>query len=454
MYKRQDIYIANDFDQFNQLLINQEGQGFIEMAVEYGVEDPFDGMGLTTCDFNNDLSLDFFVTNIKENSLYTRDTSNSSFAYTNYSAEANLYDTDWAWGVTFSDFNHDGFEDFYVANGFFNPENDRFFINDSGNNFTYSDFSGNPPLMSKSRSVNSFDYDNDGDLDLIVTDFNLNVNLWENKSVDTYFSESIMGSWVKIFLEGTVSNRDGLGSIIEINFDDGSSQIRQYSGSGYQHQSIQSIHFGGSVNNNISSITVHWPSSGEETYSNLETNATYKIVEGQGIQTIDNNTAVKIEGCTDESSCSYNPDATIDDSSCIYIESQSITGETVVQPLESHSYQYNDDSIIAFEWEVENGTIISGNGTSNIEVLWDVAELGKVSVIATNDECSTGVIELDISLQLPLSYDDYSYSVARLWNEVLLYSIRNDLARPTVHARNLFHVSAAMYDAWAIVNVK
>ena len=449
-----DIYIANDFDQFNQLLINQEGQGFIEMAEEYGVEDPFDGMGLTTCDFNNDLSLDFFVTNIKENSLYTKETSNNSFAYTNYSEEANLYDTDWAWGVTFSDFNHDGFEDFYVANGFFDPENDRFFINDSGNNFTYADFSGNPPLMSKSRSVNSFDYDNDGDLDLIVTDFNLNVNLWENKSVDTYFSESIMGSWVKIFLEGTVSNRDGLGSIIEINFDDGSSQIRQYTGSGYQHQSIQSIHFGGSVNNNISSITVHWPSSGEETYFNLETNSTYKIVEGQGIQTINNNTAIKIEGCTDENSCNYNPDATLDDSSCIYIESQSITGETVVQPLETHSYEYYDDSIIAFEWEVENGTIISGNGTSLVEVLWDVAEIGSVSIVATNDECSTGVVELDVSLQLPLSYEDYSFSVARLWNEVLLYSIRNDLARPTVHARNLFHVSSAMYDAWAIVNEK
>jgi hypothetical protein len=104
------------------------------------------------------------------------------------------------------------------SNGFFDPDNDRFFINDSGNNFTYADFSGNPPLMSKSRSVNSFDYDNDGDLDLIVTDFNLNVNLWENKSVDTYFSEKRMGSWVKIFLEGTVSNRDGMGSIIEINF--------------------------------------------------------------------------------------------------------------------------------------------------------------------------------------------------------------------------------------------
>jgi len=42
------------------------------------------------------------------------------------------------------------------------------------------------------------------------------------------------------------------------------------------------------------------------------------------------------------------------------------------------------------------------------------------------------------------------HSTARLWNEVLLEAIRNDFARPTVHARNLFHTSAAMYDAWAV----
>ena len=42
------------------------------------------------------------------------------------------------------------------------------------------------------------------------------------------------------------------------------------------------------------------------------------------------------------------------------------------------------------------------------------------------------------------------HSVARRWNEALLEAIRNDFARPTVHARNLFHVSAAMYDAWAV----
>ncbi len=46
------------------------------------------------------------------------------------------------------------------------------------------------------------------------------------------------------------------------------------------------------------------------------------------------------------------------------------------------------------------------------------------------------------------------HSVAREWNEMLLTSIRGDFARPTVHARNLFHISAAMYDAWAIYTIK
>ena len=50
-----------------------------------------------------------------------------------------------------------------------------------------------------------------------------------------------------------------------------------------------------------------------------------------------------------------------------------------------------------------------------------------------------------VSISLPAQH-----SVARLWNEQLLQAIRTDLARPTVHARNLFHISAAMYDAWAV----
>ena len=42
------------------------------------------------------------------------------------------------------------------------------------------------------------------------------------------------------------------------------------------------------------------------------------------------------------------------------------------------------------------------------------------------------------------------HSIARQWNEVLLEAIRNDFARPTIHARNLFHTSVALYDSWAV----
>jgi len=55
-----------------------------------------------------------------------------------------------------------------------------------------------------------------------------------------------------------------------------------------------------------------------------------------------------------------------------------------------------------------------------------------------------------ISTAASLFTADAAQSVARKWNEALLNAIRHDLARPTVHARNLFHTSIAMYDAWAV----
>ena len=58
-----------------------------------------------------------------------------------------------------------------------------------------------------------------------------------------------------------------------------------------------------------------------------------------------------------------------------------------------------------------------------------------------------------ISILLLFIFEAYTstaqHSVAREWNEANLQAIRDDFARPTVHARNLFHLSVAMYDAWA-----
>ena len=63
----------------------------------------------------------------------------------------------------------------------------------------------------------------------------------------------------------------------------------------------------------------------------------------------------------------------------------------------------------------------------------------------------TGGWDIDMPTMPPVvqTPDARSPSVGRAWNDVLLEAIRNDFARPTVHARNLFHISAAMYDAWS-----
>ena len=67
------------------------------------------------------------MTNIKENSFYVDEFMDNQ--YVNNSENVNIYDTNWAWGANFSDFNNDGFEDLFIANGFSVHEENEFFIN-------------------------------------------------------------------------------------------------------------------------------------------------------------------------------------------------------------------------------------------------------------------------------------------------------------------------------------
>ena len=122
-----DIYVANDHDQNNMLLINQQGNGFIDETQTYNLLDPYDGMGLATSDYDNNNDFEILVTNIKENSFYVDEFMNNQ--YVNNSENVNIYDTNWAWGANFSDYNHDGFEDLFIANGFSVDEENEFFIN-------------------------------------------------------------------------------------------------------------------------------------------------------------------------------------------------------------------------------------------------------------------------------------------------------------------------------------
>ena len=82
----------------------------------------------------------------------------------------------------------------------------------------------------------------------------------------------------------------------------------------------------------------------------------------------------------------------------------------------------------SYNWSVSNGEIITGNGSSEISVKWDIGQTGIVSLMASSNECSTAIIDYNVNIELPQNSDEFSFSIARLWYEVLLFSIRNDLA--------------------------
>ena len=448
-----DIYVTNDFNENNELHINLDGNQLTENAYGYNLVDPFDGMGLATSDFNNDGSVEVFIANRSENGFYTK---GNNGLYSNIAEFTGIYDTGWAWGASFADFNHDLFDDVYITTGLNAPEEDHYFENQAINDIrVYSEITlQSDPIFTEGGTVVSFDYDNDGDLDILATSFSREPLFYENTAVDTYYTSDIDGNWLKVQLQGTVSNRDGLGARVSLSVDDNTDLYKEYNGISFHSQSVQPLHFGlGNIGADDLTIKVLWPSGIIDEYDSIPHNSTIRIIEGESLNIIDNNTAIKISGCTDPLSCNYNPNATVDDGSCSYLSGLNIFGAEISYPLYHEEYSVTLPPDVIAVWEVTNGEIIDGQGTDTIMVKWGIATQGEVSITYSNGICDSSIFNQNVDLQY---YDNEAssgtYSVARLWNEALLEAIRLDRARPTVHARNLFHVSAAMFDAWSVFN--
>ncbi|MEM6964281.1 MAG: FG-GAP-like repeat-containing protein [Bacteroidota bacterium] len=444
-----DIYIANDFGK-NELFIQNTDHTFTDMAPEYQADYLGNDMGIAIGDYDNDGAFDIYVSNISKNRLLTP---SGNDTYLNLAEEKNVLNTYWGWDTRFADFDLDGDEDLFVLNGY---ENDVALYTVLKENFyfknmyregqeTFLDHSEASQVheFSNSLSMGVFDYDHDGDLDILVSNTNDSPFFYENKT--TQDGAPNEPHWANINLEGTVSNRDGLGSQLKL-WSGGHLQHRLYYGAGFLSQSLQAVHFGLGEATMIDSLEILWNSGINEKFYNLPADQHFHFVEGQGY-TILNIGHEKIYGCTDPNACSYDVNATFDDGSCTYLPAPQITGNVESGYLSTEIYSCANNAGSSFHWSVEHGVILSGQGTATITVKWELEKKGKVSVK------ETGTCESDISsLEVDLSYAkmDDQYSVARLWNEALLLAIRNDFARPTVHARNLFHTSVAMYDAWAV----
>ncbi len=252
---------------------------FTEVAVTMGVDACENGMGLAIGDYNRDGWIDIYFSNWGACMFYENNEGTFSDV-TNDLGVGNQNGT-FSWGTSFLDHNNDGWQDLFLVSGSlvditvpqWYPSPNYFYENNGDG--TYSDISEAIEMEDITRGRNGpcADYDNDGDLDVFILNYHEPVYLRKNNNDSGYH-------WTKIELEGTTSNKNGIGSKIKLTTPD---DVIQYfetrSGSNTGGGDALYAHFGLKDNTTISEIEVTWPSGTVQTETNLDVDQVIHLIE-------------------------------------------------------------------------------------------------------------------------------------------------------------------------------
>jgi hypothetical protein len=289
-----DIYVANDSAPAALYHNNQNGT-FTDVGIEAGCAFSIDGkpqagMGVTAGDYDRDGWLDIFKTNFSgdTSSLY-RNTGKAAFDDVTFQSGMGL-NTRWlGWGCGFLDVDNDGWPDIFLVNGHVYPEVEKLTTESgyaqrkvlyrnlqNGRFADVSELAGEAVIQpNASRGAAFGDYDNDGDVDILINSVNGPPELLRADSTN-------QNNWIKIKVIGTKSNRDGIGARIRCVTSDGSQIDEVRSGGSYYSQNDLRIHFGLGKNQRVKTLEIRWPSGLVDTLTDLAVNQLVTVKEGAG----------------------------------------------------------------------------------------------------------------------------------------------------------------------------
>jgi hypothetical protein len=290
-----DVFVAND--SMPNFLFRRSGPWrFEEIALRAGVAVASDGkaragMGTDAADYDGDGQLDLVITNLdfEMHSLY-RSLGRQLFAYATPESGIGPVTLPFVgFGVVFFDADHDMQLDLAIANGHIIDNAPQFragatheqrkllFRNIGSRRFADVTVSAGPgfALSKIGRGLAAGDIDNDGDLDLLVTN--------NGQTADLLRSDGERGNALLVRLAGRQSNRDGIGARLRLTAGT-RTQVREVkAGSSYLGQNDVRQHFGLAAMTRADRLEVRWPTGKTDVVENVEANQIITIREGDGI---------------------------------------------------------------------------------------------------------------------------------------------------------------------------
>jgi len=296
-----DIYVAND-STASALYHNKKNGTFEDIAIEAGCAlspdgKPQAGMGVAAADYDLDGNLDIVKTNFAGDtpSLY-HNLGGGSFEDATFTAGLGAHTQYLGWGCGFLDFDNDGWPDILICNGHVYPEVEqlkteagyaqRKLLYRNLRNGHFADISLqagsgiSDPVASRGCAFG--DFDNDGDIDVVVNTVNDYPQLLRCDSKQA-------NNWIKVRTIGTKSNRSGIGVRLKcVTHVPGEAKPHQQidevrSGGSYISQNDLRVHFGVGKAEKIDVLEVRWPSGQVDTIKDIKVNQLIFVKEGEGV---------------------------------------------------------------------------------------------------------------------------------------------------------------------------